>query len=209
MHIKDEMLYEENGEQVEFEKSPHTAGRLEPRFIFIHYTEGQTVEGTIDWMLDPDSYCSSHFIVGKDGRVVQVVPLDKQALHTGPSSWKNFDGMAPHSIGVELDSPGPIVQVDGEWISLFGKKYGEEKAVKAPHKHGGAYTAWHPYPEAQIGKAVELCRALVQKYEIEEILGHDDISPKRKWDPGPAFPMGEFRKSVFKTEKEGEESVSN
>lgn len=201
MYVNDELLYEDEGKQVEFIKSPHTAGELEPKFIIIHYTEGQTVDGTIDWMLAADSYCSSHFIVGKDGRVVQMVPLDKQALHTGPSSWKEYKGMAPYSIGVELDNPGPIVQVEGGWISLFGTKYGEEKAIKEPHKHGGAYVAWHPYPEAQIEKAVNLCQALVQEYEIEEVLGHDDISPKRKWDPGPAFPMDEFRERVFGHEK--------
>jgi N-acetylmuramoyl-L-alanine amidase len=69
--------------------------------------------------------------------------------------------------------------------------------VRARHKFGGRHKAWHAYPYVQVEAAIEVICALVLTYGPMEILGHDDISPMRKWDPGPAFPMELVRGAVI------------
>jgi len=182
---------------VRFVRSPHTAGQLNPRFLIIHYTGGQTLRSAVDWMVNPESKASSHLVIGKRGGLVQLVPFDRQAFHTGPSSWKGIHGMAPFSIGIELDNPGPMIAEGKTWKATFGKRYPEGEVVLMDHRNGGPYHAWHVFPQVQIDRAAEVCRTLVEAFPIEEILGHDDISPGRKWDPGPAFPMDELRHLVF------------
>ena len=105
--------------------------------------------------------------------------------------------MAPFSIGIELDNAGPMVAKGGRWVSSFGKAYPPDQIFKAPHKFGGRFKAWHMFPFVQVEATIEAASALVMNYGPLEILGHDDISPKRKWDPGPAFPMELLRGAVL------------
>jgi N-acetylmuramoyl-L-alanine amidase len=65
--------------------------------------------------------------------------------------------------------------------------------VKARHKNGGPITEWEAYPEAQVKACTELAEALVERYNLDDVIGHDDIAPLRKVDPGPLFPMGQLR----------------
>jgi N-acetylmuramoyl-L-alanine amidase len=209
MHLVGARLQLEIDDPVRFVQSPHVGGQLDPRFLIIHYTGGQTLRSTVEWMISPDSKASSHLIIGKDGDLVQLVPFDRQAFHTGPSAWRDNKGMAPFSIGIELDNPGPMVPKGQKWKATFGKGYPEAEVVRMDHKNGGPYHAWHTFPQAQIDTAVEVCLALAEALPIEEILGHDDISPGRKWDPGPAFPMDELREMVFGPSKAGKHRRKN
>jgi N-acetylmuramoyl-L-alanine amidase len=81
-------------------------------------------------------------------------------------------------------------------MSSFGKAYPPDQVLRARHKFGGRYKAWHTYPFIQVEAAIEAASALILAYGPMELLGHDDISPRRKWDPGPAFPMDLFRGAV-------------
>ena len=197
MKVIDYRLRTDDGQAIRFVRSPHVGGQIAPRFIVIHYTGGQSAEAAIAWMTDPKSKASAHLVVGRDGSVAQLVPFDRQAYHTGPSQWKGISGIARYSLGIELDNPGPLSEIGGRWKATFGKVYGNEQVLRASHKNGGSFTAWHTYTSVQIGVAVAVARAIIREYRIEEILGHDDISPGRKWDPGPAFPLEQFRERAF------------
>jgi N-acetylmuramoyl-L-alanine amidase len=197
MRVVENRLWADVGKPVPFVRSPHVGGRIVPHFIVMHYTGGQSAESAVAWMTSPQSGVSAHLVIGRDGSVIQLVPFNRQAQHAGPSQWKGIQGLGAHSIGIELDNPGPMKSVGGKWKATFGKAYDGAHVLEAPHKHGGRYTAWYAYTPVQIEVAVEVARALVREFPIEEILGHDDISPGRKWDPGPAFPLDDFCARVF------------
>ncbi len=91
--------------------------------------------------------------------------------------------------------PG-VARFGSRWMSSFGKAYPPDQVFRGPHKFGGRYKAWHTFPFVQVEAAVEAVSAIVRAYGQIEILGHDDIAPKRKWDPGPAFPLELLRGAV-------------
>lgn len=162
-----------------------------PRILIMHYTAGTSLESATAWLRTPASVASAHWILGVDGKGNQLVPNDTVAWHAGKSRWRDMVSMNHYAWGLELVNPGPCTLLNGKW-------YAGGKPVLLPfvgkHKNGtSAVTHWAPYPEAQIAGAV----ALARKLGVNEIIGHDDVAPERKIDPGPAFPMEEFRRRVF------------
>ncbi|MGB3465974.1 MAG: SH3 domain-containing protein, partial [Cyclobacteriaceae bacterium] len=90
----------------------------------------------------------------------------------------------------------------------FGTKYPESDVVRATHKNESEARYWHTYTEQQLLALNEISRQIVDKYKLTEILGHDDISPGRKQDPGPAFDMNRFRRNILGENRESGEDVS-
>ena len=100
-------------------------------------------------------------------------------------------------------------QVGGTWRSWFGRSYPDGEVVEAVHKNETQPRGWHSYTEAQIAATQAAARVIIAEYGLKDILGHDDISPGRKTDPGPAFPMESFRASIFgRDEEEPEDFVT-
>ncbi len=197
MRVIDNRLYHDDGLPCPFVPSPNVSGPLKGiEFVILHFTEGQSAQVAVNILTKKASKRSAHLVVGRDGAITQLVPFNITAWHTGPSSWKDRRGLAPYSIGIELDNAGPMVAKDGRWLSSFGKAYPPDQVFRGPHKFGGKYRAWHIFPFVQVEATIEAVAALVMTYGSLEILGHDDISPKRKWDPGPAFPMELLRGAV-------------
>tara|TARA_B100001248_G_scaffold257901_1_gene241173 strand:- start:133 stop:864 length:732 start_codon:yes stop_codon:yes gene_type:complete len=129
------------------------------KFVIIHYTGMQSAIESINRLKNRKSKVSCHYFVSKKGLVTQMV-LDKDiAWHAGKSRWKNYKNLNKNSIGIELDNKG--------------HEFGYEK-----------------FPHLQIKSVVSLCRNLKKKYSIkkENFLGHSDIAPLRKLDPGEKFP---------------------
>jgi len=201
MKVEKNKLHQANGEKIPFIKSPRIGGKLQPRYMVIHFTVGQSASAAVAWLTRKSPGPSAHLVIGRDGSTTQLVPFDQVAFHAGPSKWGELEGMDQYSIGIELDNAGPMIVDQNRWVSKFKRVYSEEEIFKGPHKNGGSYMAWHTYPEEQIETLVRVARALVVEYDIEDILGHDDISPGRKWDPGPAFPMEEVKRRVFEKPK--------
>ena len=148
--------------------------------------------------MNPQAKACSHLVIGRDGSITQMVPFDQLANHAGPSFWHGYSGLNRFSIGIELDNPGKLKRsLDGGWQTSFDRKVKNEDVHIAKHKHEPFETGWHTYTQEQIQATIDISLLLHQKYNFHDIVGHDDISPNRKVDPGPAFPMESFRSKVM------------
>jgi N-acetyl-anhydromuramyl-L-alanine amidase AmpD len=163
------------------------------RFLVIHFTAGATAKSSVEFWREPEAKgAEAHIIIDRDGTVYQVRATNQRADHAGKSRWrcprtnKVFEWLNSCSIGIELANAGDNAK-------LAARMKG--KTMKARHKNGGPLTEWETYPEAQFNACVEVAQALVKRYSLDDIVGHDDIAPDRKNDPGPAFPMQKLREA--------------
>jgi N-acetylmuramoyl-L-alanine amidase len=191
-----------DGAPVDFRPTPNKGGTLQPRFLVMHYTAGRSAEGSADWLCNPLARASAHLVIGKDGRIIQLLPFNVVAWHAGVSHWHDgrtrLQGLNQHSIGIELDNPGRLVRQGARWRSLFlGTVYDDVDVMEAVHKNEFRSAGWHIYPSDQLEVAFSVAASLVREYRLEDVIGHDDIAPDRKSDPGPAFPMDSFRSRLF------------
>ena len=129
------------------------------KFIIIHYTGMQSEIASINKLKDTKSRVSCHYIINRKGLITQMVKDNKVAWHAGKSKWKNFNNLNENSIGVELVNKG--------------------------HEFG-----YQNFSSDQISSLINLCIKLKKKYKIkkENFLGHSDVAPLRKSDPGEKFP---------------------
>ena len=133
--------------------------------IIIHYTGMKTLNQAYKRLCDKKSKVSSHYLIGRDGRIMNLVDEKNRAWHAGISHWKGIDNLNDTSIGIELENPG--------------------------HEFG-----YIPYSKKQMKSLIFLCKKINKKYQIhpEWVLGHSDIAPKRKKDPGEKFNWKEIKK---------------
>lgn len=177
------------------------AADLQPLYLIMHYTAGLSLSGTINWFENPEAQASAHFVIGRDGTVVQMVELNRRAWHAGVSKWGELVGMNAYSIGIELDNAGKLQRrADGTYV--FVSRGGQraipnEQVVLARHQDEQNEAGWHEYTPEQLDAAVWVGQALHAAFNFTDVLGHDDVSPGRKIDPGPAFPMLGFRSQVL------------
>jgi N-acetylmuramoyl-L-alanine amidase len=142
---------------------------------------------------------SAHFVVQRDGEIIQCVPCNQAAYHAGQSRWKDpktgkvYTGLNSCSIGIEIANCGDLQRE--RFPSTMGPPLAGTPIprLRAAHKNGGGIREWEVYPEAQLLAVEELSRALVARYNLDDLVGHDDIAPTRKADPGPAFPLARMR----------------
>lgn len=187
----------DDGTAIEYQASPNQGGRMRPEYLVMHYTAGSSLRESVDWLCRRESRASAHVVIGRDGRIVQLVPFDRVAWHAGASSWEGRHGLNQCSIGIELDNAGRLQRQGHRWRAWFGGLYDPDEVIEAVHRHESAPAGWHIFPEAQLAAALSLAARLVEHYDLRDVLGHDDISPGRKADPGPAFPMASFRSRIF------------
>jgi len=209
MNIQNHKLIDESGTiSIEFQETPNQSGNFKqklPDTIVLHYTAGSSLESSAKWLCNSKANASAHIIVGKNGDVVQLAPFNQIAWHAGKSKWKNRTGLNKYSIGIEIDNAGVLEKrADGKYYTWFNKEIENNKVVLAPHKHGEKGKAWEAFPKAQIERVEEICQLLKEAYDIQEIVGHEDIAPGRKKDPGPAFPLDNMRSKILLGRKEDE-----
>ena len=143
--------------------SPNVEARKDgrtPDMILLHYTGMQTGAAALERLCAPDSKVSAHYVVFEDGRIVQCVPEDKRAWHAGVSSWAGEPDINSCSIGIEIVNPG--------------------------HEFG-----YPDFPLRQTAAVISLCRSILTRrgpLAPDRILGHSDVAPARKQDPGEKFP---------------------
>tara|TARA_B100001057_G_C22759786_1_gene915300 strand:+ start:595 stop:1335 length:741 start_codon:yes stop_codon:yes gene_type:complete len=136
------------------------------KFIILHYTGMKKESEALKKLCDPNSEVSSHYYIKNNGEILNLVPDLYQAWHAGKSNWKNLKSLNKYSIGIELTNPG--------------------------HQYG-----YRNFSLKQISSTKVLLKYLIKKYKINKgyILGHSDISPNRKKDPGEKFPWHELGKN--------------
>ena len=127
--------------------------------IIIHYTGMQSERESLKRLTSPKSKVSCHYVISRNGRIFKLVDDKNIAWHAGKSKWGLYKNLNLNSIGIELVNKG--------------------------HKYG-----YQNFTKKQIRKLVQLCKNLKRKYRIKNnfILGHSDIAPLRKIDPGEKFP---------------------
>ncbi len=127
--------------------------------VVLHYTEMKPIETAIGRMCDPAAEVSAHYLISEEGEVIRLVPEEKRAWHAGQSYWRGHRDVNSASIGIELDHPG----------------------------HGLGYRA---FADEQIEALVPLLNRILQSHDIPRanVVGHSDVAPARKIDPGELFP---------------------
>ena len=130
-----------------------------PDILVLHYTGMRTGEEALARLRDPEAKVSSHYLVEEDGRIFRLVAEERRAWHAGASSWRGQHDVNGASVGVEIVNPG--------------------------HEFG-----YRPFPQAQIAAVFALVGDIRSRWSIEDgsIVGHSDIAPTRKDDPGELFP---------------------
>ncbi len=195
MQVVNHLLRDDSGTVLGPGNSPNHGSVLsQPTLLVMHFTAGRSFESSVSWLSDPAAKASAHLVIGRDGRIAQLVAFNSVAWHAGQSSWMGRNGCNSFSIGIELDNAGELTRQGGEWRAWFGAVILAAEVMEAEHKHGGGVTGWHCYTEPQIEAAMKAGLAILGAYpSIADIVGHEDIAPHRKRDPGPAFPMGSFK----------------
>ncbi|RMH64132.1 MAG: N-acetylmuramoyl-L-alanine amidase [Calditrichaeota bacterium] len=169
-----------------------------PDTIVIHYTASATGSQAIRTLTNPRVKASAHVVIDRDGSLTQLVPFDTIAWHAGSSAYRNRKGLNRYSIGIELVNAGWLRKSGEEYISDFGRVYPREEVIYAVHANPDVpFVYWHKYTDAQLDAAESLCALLIDTYPIRFLLGHDEIAPQRKQDPGPAFPLDDFRRRLL------------
>ena len=146
--------------------SPNFDERLLPvSIVVLHYTGMQTAQAAIDRLRDPEAKVSAHYLIAEDGAVLRLVAEDKRAWHAGASCWRGIEDVNSASIGIEL--------------------------VNLGHEFG-----YRPFLEEQIDALIPLLAGIKDRYGITRgnIVGHSDIAPTRKQDPGELFPWSRLAK---------------
>ena len=197
MKIQNHRLMADDGTPVRYIETPNKSGTMTPEYLIMHYTAGSSAEGSVSWMCNPAAKAAAHLVIGRDGGLTQLAAFNRVAWHAGQSQWEGRSCLNGFSIGIELDNAGKLEHVGNRWISAVSKRaYPDDDVLIANHKHdkpGTPPIGWHEYSEVQLEIAAEVGLALMQKYALKDVLGHEDIAPGRKADPGPAFPMASFR----------------
>ncbi len=179
----------------------------QPDTIIIHYTGGRNAESSAKYLCKDDVKASAHVVIGRDGKIIQLVPFDTIAWHAGKSAYEERFGFNKYSIGIELDNAGILDKAGDEYLSWFGKKYEAKDVIQAIHRNESKERFWHIFTEEQIQVCEDLCTLLLKDYKtIKNILGHEEIAPGRKFDPGPAFPLDKIRNLLLQ-ERDSDESI--
>lgn len=140
--------------------------------VVLHYTGMRSAAEALERMCDPAAEVSAHYMIDEDGQVIQLVPEDKRAWHAGRSYWRGETDVNSASVGIELVNPGH------EW-------------------------GYRPFTDAQMDSLVPLLSDIVSRHDVPRanVVGHSDIAPARKEDPGELFDwdlLGKLRLALDK-----------
>lgn len=190
-------------------RTPNVSGALiKPTVLILHDTaSGLDVSGPVGWLCNPAAKASAHFVVGRNGfkgagEVYQLAPTNVKTWHAGKSSYRGVRNVNNFSIGIEIVNPGWLTSKDGK-VATFSRgtpswnveKYGIHQVTD--DSHPGKYW-WMSYTMEQIEAVIAMARAIVAAYPtIKDIEAHFTISPGRKVDVNPLFPMERVRAAVF------------
>ena len=133
--------------------------------LVLHYTGMQDAGAAIARLTDPEAKVSAHYVVAEDGQILRLVPEEKRAWHAGKSWWRGISDVNSASVGIEIVNPG--------------------------HEFG-----YRPFTDPQIDALIPLVAEIVARHGITRgnVVGHSDVAPARKEDPGELFPWARLAK---------------
>lgn len=185
----------------------YAAGKADT--IVLHYTAGRSAESAVKTLTGDGTGVSAHLVVGRDGKVFQLVPFDTVAWHAGTSEYRGRVGLNRYSIGIEMDNAGILKRTaDNQFEAWFGGTYPASDAIEGIHRNEQVTRFWHRYSEAQIEVVERICATLIATYGINTIVGHEEIAPHRKSDPGPAFPLDKLRTRLLLEKRSADDGPS-
>jgi N-acetylmuramoyl-L-alanine amidase len=175
-----------------YQKARHIGGAITPTILIVHDTAGRLDKGnSAAFLRDNAAGVSIHFVVERDGSIVQQVPVNRRANHAGRSSYHGRPDCNAFSIGIEIVNPGRMTAAPGGkarawWGELFDvAEYGIEEA--APATHGPGW--WMAYTPEQLAAVEQLAGVLVSGLGLIDIVPHWYVAPGRKADTNPLFPL--------------------
>jgi len=185
------------GQSIEWIPSPHfgeRGGTVDT--VVVHYTVTGSVEETVGLFRMVDKPASAHYVIGKDGRIVQMVDLERKAWHAGTSAFHGRPDVNDFSVGIELGNWGLLKETDGVFF-VWPEEYRMEYRGGPPVYAGGEW--WDTFPEIQYHATAGLIEQIREHYPLitpDRIVGHGDVAlPKgRKIDPGLAFDWERVRR---------------
>lgn len=157
--------------------------------IILHYTGAGNAMSAAQHLAARDTDVSAHLVIGRDGRIIQLLPFCIRAWHAGISNYKGRTNLNNYSIGIELDNAGKLHRRGDRFYSWFNKEYPESEIFVDESGQFPSY--WHKYTDEQLQTLIEVCNLIITFYPIRYVLRHSDIT-NRKLDPGPAFPYQDF-----------------
>ncbi|HJR79985.1 MAG TPA: N-acetylmuramoyl-L-alanine amidase [Anaerolineales bacterium] len=171
-----------------FDPSPNVlqSRQSAQRYLIIHATEGASVNGAVSTFKARNGL-SVHLILGKDGKeLVQMLSFDKGGKHA--SEYNN------KSIGIELDYPGDLRDSGSKY--QLRSEFAPHQYIQATAFNDSRLKYWPLYPKAQLDALLNISKILIDKYQITNVVGHEELY-SYKLDPGPAFPIIQFREKLL------------
>ncbi len=177
--------------------TPNFSASNTPKYALINFT-ASVGDGARRWLTNPRAKASAHLFIARSGAVTQLLPFDYAGWHAGRSQWGSLSGLNRYSIGILLENAGKLEGGAGQWQTWTGQTVPDAEVVVATHSNETDAAGCHVYTDAQILALTDILKAFAEANPaFVDILGHDDVSPGRKLDPGPAFPMDVVRQAVF------------
>lgn len=171
------------------------------RFLVIHDTCGWSGLSSIEGWMEADDGVCAHIVIERDGTIYQCRPFNRTCGHAGESEWvdpntgERYHDLNSCSIGIELANAAnmarsPDVYPDYNMGELAGEPV---PRVTAKPKYGGPEEEWEVHPLAQVAACEAVSQALVERFCLDDLVGHQDIAPERKVDPSPGFDLTSLR----------------
>ena len=199
-------------QDVEYIASPNISGKIDPKFLVMHYTATWGAESAIWTLTRRGSGVSAHVVLDVEGTITQLVPFDRRAWHAGPSEYMGYSGLNGHSIGIEIVNPGFLRKIgnssyqDDHGTKVFPTRHplsNHELVAEKYARVGSGMFYWPTYTQPQFNALDALTRTLINEYDLIDVVGHEEIDTRGwKTDPGPAFPMNRYRKMIPSRDKD-------
>lgn len=193
-------------EGLTFQGAHYIGAEITPEIVVLHDTAGRLEKGnSAGYLASANSgKASVHFVIERDGTIVQQVPTNRRANHAGKSSFHGREWCNGFSIGIEIVNPGRMSAVTGSrdskarawWGQIFDEDEGYDLAWRQTEYHGEGM--WMAYTEEQIDAVIALLEVLFRDIStLSDITTHWYVSPGRKIDTNPLFPLGPIRARIL------------
>ena len=187
--------------RIPFNQAKWSGGVITPEVVVLHDTAGPLDAGSSrDYLRENDQKVSVHFVLERDGGIEQQVRVGHRANHAGRSNYHGRSGVNDFSVGIEIVNPGRMTRFSAtEAQAWYGRRFDIEEhgiqEIETP-QHGRGL--WMPYTEVQLTSLRHLLRNLFESVPtLTDITTHWYISPGRKVDTNPLFPLEHMRSLIF------------